>query len=281
MPSNGLATTLPPNCLAFPAELTMDGLEAAEDELESEETILAARRQQARRQTDAIKERLLVLEQRSSELAGKSAAPEARDFAARLSALSNRPCDVDSMLNTAAKARWHAVRARRKAHQETSLGLQAFAREFHRLTQDVAAYERRLAALDAHLRSQPRPSPTAQGASLLPEQRVYPRARMHAAVTLCSEDNFYRGFSTDISSGGIFIATFEQPPMGTPVEVSFSLPGGAQFCLRGEVHWHRDYNDATPFIFPGVGVQFLEMTTETRVVIDSFIAAREPIFFTD
>jgi uncharacterized protein (TIGR02266 family) len=113
------------------------------------------------------------------------------------------------------------------------------------------------------------------------EARRPPRYRMQAVVDLSSESNFFSGFSTDISSGGLFVATVHAPPLGTLVDLQFTLPDGRQIEVKGQVRWTREVNDQTPEIFPGVGIQFIELSPDARGAIDTFVAAREPMFFPD
>jgi len=102
---------------------------------------------------------------------------------------------------------------------------------------------------------------------------------MEIAIDFWSDSNFYTGFATDISQGGIFIATVDGPPMGREVDLQFSLPEGRKLHILGTVRWVRVANDRTPDIFPGVGVQFLYLPAESAAAIRRFVAIREPLFF--
>jgi uncharacterized protein (TIGR02266 family) len=104
---------------------------------------------------------------------------------------------------------------------------------------------------------------------------------MQAAIDLESDSNFYAGFTTNISEGGIFVATVNMPPPGAMVELRFSLPNGKKIDVRGEVRWSREVNDKTPDIFPGVGIRFVDLSAEAHAAIRDFVAEREPMFFPD
>ena len=104
---------------------------------------------------------------------------------------------------------------------------------------------------------------------------------MQAAIDFGSDSNFYTGFSTNISEGGLFIATVQYVQRGTPVDLRFTLPNGAQVSAHGEVRWTREINDKTPDIFPGVGVQFIGLAPEAAQAIKEFVASREPMFYPD
>lgn len=107
------------------------------------------------------------------------------------------------------------------------------------------------------------------------------RVRMQASIDLKSESNFYQGFSTNLSEGGIFVATVQLAARGTPVDLQFTLPGGKKLEVKGEVRWVREPNDLTPEICPGVGIQFTELSDDAAAAIKAFIGSREPMFFPD
>jgi uncharacterized protein (TIGR02266 family) len=112
-------------------------------------------------------------------------------------------------------------------------------------------------------------------------KRVAARVAMQTQVDLSSDSNFFTGFSTNISEGGLFIATVNVLPPGTPVDVTFSLPAGTRLTVKGEVRWTREVNDKTPEVFPGVGVRFTEVDPAVVSQIKTFVQQREPLFFPD
>jgi uncharacterized protein (TIGR02266 family) len=114
-----------------------------------------------------------------------------------------------------------------------------------------------------------------------PSKRASPRVRMQAAITIGSDSNFYNGFSSDISDGGIFVATVDQPPIGTEVDLSFSLPSGQRIECKGVVRWVREVNDKIPDAFPGIGVQFTGLEPSANAAIRQFVDERDPLFFPD
>ena len=114
-----------------------------------------------------------------------------------------------------------------------------------------------------------------------PSGRHLQRVRMEAAVDMESESNFFTGFSTDISEGGLFVATSDLLPIGAEIDLRFTLPSGQAVDVQGVVRWRRELNDSQPEIFPGMGVQFRSLPTQAAGAIHSFLGAREPLFFPD
>lgn len=107
----------------------------------------------------------------------------------------------------------------------------------------------------------------------------YRRRHYEAVVGYETESNFFAGFSSNISEGGLFVATINLPPVSSVVEIRFSLPSGFEASSTGEVKWTRDWNEMTPDVAPGFGVSFKSLRDDTRQAIQSFVSQREPIFY--
>lgn len=112
-----------------------------------------------------------------------------------------------------------------------------------------------------------------------PVVRVSPRVKMSAQVDFSSESNFYQGFSANISEGGLFVTTLKLLPLGTEVDLAFSLPSGERINTRGVVRWTRETNDAVPDMLDGMGLQFLGLEPHEREAIERFVEQRDPLFF--
>ena len=100
-------------------------------------------------------------------------------------------------------------------------------------------------------------------------------------MDLSSDSNVFTGFSTNLSEGGLFVATVNLLPVGTPVDLTFSLPGNTRISVHGEVRWRRELDDRAPDVFPGVGVRFVELSPEAAQAVHRFVADREPLFYPD
>jgi uncharacterized protein (TIGR02266 family) len=124
------------------------------------------------------------------------------------------------------------------------------------------------------------------------DRRRDARFLLSLAVTMKGDNNFYTGLSEDISDGGVFIATLHLLPVGTPVVLWFTVPtSDAPIALQGTVRWVRgpDAGAKAENIFasgreladvmPGMGVQFQDVSDETRRAIRKFMLFRKPDFF--
>ena len=113
------------------------------------------------------------------------------------------------------------------------------------------------------------------------ERRVAQRIALCTEITLGSDSNLFTGFTGDISEGGVFMATVEVMPIGTTVDVSFTLPSGAKVEAKGEVRWVRELDVLNPDQFPGMGIHFTQVPASSVAAIHQFANEREPMFFPD
>ncbi|MBI2895852.1 MAG: TIGR02266 family protein [Deltaproteobacteria bacterium] len=111
--------------------------------------------------------------------------------------------------------------------------------------------------------------------------RRSPRVALEADVGFQSESNFFTGFSEDLSDGGLFLATFNLLKLNSPVTITFTLPDGHLVVAQGRVTWVREYNETTPDISPGMGVQFENLSDADMKSVRSFLRKRAPMFYAD
>lgn len=123
----------------------------------------------------------------------------------------------------------------------------------------------------------PQPAASAQG----------PLLRVAAELGAHSPTNFYKGLSGNdvIEAGGIFISTYQIPPIGQSLLIHVTMPGGYEFEAKGVVRWTREAppssrggSAAAP---PGYGAQFTEISPEGRQLVYRYTRNREPLFHDD
>jgi uncharacterized protein (TIGR02266 family) len=155
--------------------------------------------------------------------------------------------------------------------------VKAMLASFHAMA--VARAETDRAAAKAELAAHAKkPLPSSPAPVPGSERRKSSRIPMQTEVDLSSETNFYSGFSTDLSDGGLFVATCNVAEIGTEVDLAFTLPTGQRIESRGVVRWIREFNDRTPEVFPGVGIEFVDIKPATSEAIQAFMRTREPMF---
>lgn len=263
-------------------------LSRAESELQSEEAALHAELNRLAQVSSELTERLAAL---------RSHAAQAGEAAIALRAQVAPPMiDPNSAFDSVRAAREAAVRARRELNTSVRGKLAAAKGQLQKLASQVVADEKTVAAAQARAKAAPPPpAPAPAPVRTVPNpaqvvaaapaakkpQRTSPRVKMQAAVDFTSDNNFFNGFSANISDGGLFVATVNLLPLGTEVDLSFSLPSGERIDAHGVVQWVREVNDQLPDAFPGMGVQFAQLTPAAHSAIAQFLAQRDPLFFAD
>jgi len=111
------------------------------------------------------------------------------------------------------------------------------------------------------------------------ERRTSARVDICVDVGFLCEACFYAGLTSDISEGGVFVASHVLLPLGTELALTFALPDGHEVTTAGVVRWVRDPNDQHGPDAPGMGIQFRALKATDLGIIREFIARREPIFF--
>ncbi len=103
--------------------------------------------------------------------------------------------------------------------------------------------------------------------------------RLAIDVSPTSESHFFVGLTGDLSQGGLFVATYRDLAVGTPVIVACRLgddEGEDEVLLFGLVAWQRDAGEGA---FPGIGVRFGDLSGPRLAVVERFCRARAPLFY--
>jgi uncharacterized protein (TIGR02266 family) len=102
------------------------------------------------------------------------------------------------------------------------------------------------------------------------ERRRFRRVSFNVRVDLRSQNNFFTGFSENISEGGLFVATEAPHPLGTVMELTLSVMGQSAKTLRGEVVWIRPPN-ARGGLPAGFGLRFMGLPEGDREKLQDFV----------
>lgn len=102
------------------------------------------------------------------------------------------------------------------------------------------------------------------------------RVFVEVEIGLTTASHIYTGLSLDVSTGGVFVATYEPVVLGAEVSLSFVLPEGHVVNADGVVRWARAASDDAP---PGMGVAFVHISSESLSHIANFCASRPPLYF--
>jgi molecular chaperone DnaK len=88
---------------------------------------------------------------------------------------------------------------------------------------------------------------------------------------------FVEKFATNVSRGGIFIASRTPKSVGTAVRFELLLSDGKSRVLRGEgmVAWVREFDPRQPNRPHGMGIKFSKLDPESRKVVDRILAFKQ------
>jgi hypothetical protein len=97
-----------------------------------------------------------------------------------------------------------------------------------------------------------------------------------------SGSNFYKGLGGNdvIEHGGIFVATYKIPKIGSAVNLRVLLPGDYEFQANAVVQWTRESGTGSE-AEPGFGARFTQITAEGRQLVYRYTRNREPLFYDD
>ena len=96
-----------------------------------------------------------------------------------------------------------------------------------------------------------------------------------------SASNFYKGLSGNdvVEHGGIFVATYKIPKIGSKVQLHLMLPGNYEFHAHAVVQWVRETRGDS--MEPGFGARFVDISPEGRQLVYRYARNREPLFYDD
>ena len=110
---------------------------------------------------------------------------------------------------------------------------------------------------------------------LVQERRGATRLPIEVDVDVEGAANRFRANTANLSSGGMFIVTHRDIPLGTNVMLSFTLPNGVALEVIGIVRWARGKDSDG---IAGLGVAFFCLEPEAKKTIHDFCAVREAIY---
>lgn len=99
------------------------------------------------------------------------------------------------------------------------------------------------------------------------EQRREERVTINKSFD--SFDAFVAEYVTNVSKSGVFIRSSQPLPVGTKVDLSFSVIMEGVATIEGEGEVVRVHDDP-----PGMGVVFTELTQTSQAIIDRLLTVR-------
>jgi uncharacterized protein (TIGR02266 family) len=105
------------------------------------------------------------------------------------------------------------------------------------------------------------------------EQRIHPRVEIQIEVNYKNLDLFYKNTVMNISQGGMFIKTDSPLPLGSEIDLEFTLPGQEKtITARGLVVWQHQLTQSTiSSQEPGMGIRLKEISQQNLALIRDFV----------
>lgn len=99
-------------------------------------------------------------------------------------------------------------------------------------------------------------------------------------VGVATDHRLFVGLVSNISAGGLFIATDHVLRKGDKVDVKFSIPGSPHvFDKRAVVCWTRPFDAAGERGRAGAGVRLEDLSEEEARILNAFLQVHDPIFY--
>jgi len=97
------------------------------------------------------------------------------------------------------------------------------------------------------------------------------RVPVEVLVAVTNPPMAFTTVTVNLSDGGLFLATFENIPVGTIIDLILFLPDQPGMQLKGEVRWACSGNNPmAPDATPGLGVKFIALSAQENALIRTF-----------
>ena len=95
------------------------------------------------------------------------------------------------------------------------------------------------------------------------DKRQKKRIPLQLLVSYKVDGKVVDNFSFNLSSGGMFIETRAQLPVGSMIDLIFEIPmNSKEVHIKGEVMWQK--TDGSP---KGMGIEFKDFTDEKKAIL--------------
>lgn len=104
------------------------------------------------------------------------------------------------------------------------------------------------------------------------EGRREPRTQRTLNLSFKERTTFIKAYSSNVSSGGLFVRTRKPLPKGTRFLLKLQLPEISEpLQIQSEVAWTRTGEEGAAGAPPGMGLKFLEMPPKERNVLNAYL----------
>lgn len=113
-----------------------------------------------------------------------------------------------------------------------------------------------------------------------PDKREQERHGLRVKVGWVLDSVQYKGVSSDVSSGGLFVTADTIPEHGAKFPLAFKLPNfDDPIRVVARVAWSRAEAGELPDEPRGFGIEFIKITPQSQEVVNEFIELSEALLF--
>jgi len=92
-------------------------------------------------------------------------------------------------------------------------------------------------------------------------------------ISFKTASDFFKAYIANLGEGGLFIHTTKNLPVGSLLDLEFSLPDSDQaITTKGKVMWARPQDMSTEKMPPGMGIQFINMNPSDNELLKNYLA---------
>ena len=107
-------------------------------------------------------------------------------------------------------------------------------------------------------------------------KRAAPRVERALSLVFKDREAFFKAYTGNVSSGGLFIKTETPLIVGDQLSLKLQLPGAADpLQIRCEVVWARKKQESQPGRPAGMGVRFLKISERDNRILKQYLSSIE------
>ena len=104
-------------------------------------------------------------------------------------------------------------------------------------------------------------------------RRIGARISGKISISFKTASDFFKAYIANLGEGGLFIHTTKSLPVGSLLDLEFSLPDSDQtITTKGKVMWIRPQDMSTEKMPPGMGIQFIDMKPNDNELLKNYLA---------
>jgi len=104
-------------------------------------------------------------------------------------------------------------------------------------------------------------------------RRMGKRISGKISISFKTASDFFKAYIANLGEGGLFIHTTKSLPVGSLLDLEFSLPDSDQtITTKGKVMWIRPQDMSTEKMPPGMGIQFINMNPNDNELLKNYLA---------